>query len=199
MIYLFEILVQVSPTHFALSYVAFDRIALQHRALNRPPRHFKAQFVKDKMATLAETFLSPYLFICIPLLLLFGNAVTFVLSTLRPKGFPPGPSVLPGFGNLLQLDKKFPFWTYGVWAKIYGSDTPLGLKAANNNLVVLNSARLVHELFDKRGAIYSDRPHMYINDVWITRDDLKFVLAENASPWVLVGAKVSRTCSTSRH
>ncbi|KAK8050090.1 hypothetical protein PG994_011820 [Apiospora phragmitis] len=38
----------------------------------------------------------------------------------------------------------------------------IGLKTGPGNLVVLNSARLVRDLLDKRGSIYSGRPNDYI-------------------------------------
>ncbi|KAF2794876.1 cytochrome P450 [Melanomma pulvis-pyrius CBS 109.77] len=135
------------------------------------------------MIAIGEEFFLNLLFYA-PLLFIFTNVAVFVISTLRPRNFPPGPRGIPGLGNLLQIDKKFPFQTYGAWFNARGQDSPVGFKAANNNLVVLNSARLVHETFDKRGAVYSDRPYLYINNEWITGNDLKFVLVENAGPWV---------------
>lgn len=136
------------------------------------------------MAAILETVLTPSFAIYTALALFLFNATSFILSTLRPKAFPPGPRGIPGLGNLLQIDARLPFQTFSAWSKTYGADTPIGVKSAANNLVVLNSAHLVHELFDKRGAVYSDRPYMYINNEWITSTDLKFVLAVNASPWV---------------
>ncbi|KAH7127281.1 cytochrome P450 [Dactylonectria macrodidyma] len=137
------------------------------------------------MAGIAQVALSPGPLIYTALLLLLvGNVVSFILTTRRPKAFPPGPPGVPGLGNLLQIDKSFPFRTYGAWAKDHGNDTPLGIKKAANNVVVLNSGRLVRELFEKRGAVYSDRPWQYINNDWILGNDLRITLFEKYSPWL---------------
>ena len=135
------------------------------------------------MADIAEIVLSPAFLIYPPLLFLVGNAVVFILNTLRPKAFPPGPRGLPGLGNLLQIDRTFSFLTYGAWAKDYGNDTPLGVKMGATNVVVLNSARLVRELFERSGAVYSDRPSQFMND-WIFKNDLKAAIFRNSSTWL---------------
>lgn len=129
-------------------------------------------------------FLLPLLLICTPLALLLTNTILFVLKTLRPKAFPPGPRGLPGLGNLLDLDRQFPFRTFSAWAKAHGKDSLLGWKSAANNVVVLNSARLVHDFFDKRGAVNSDRPYMYINAEWIVRYDMKVAVFQNNDAWL---------------
>ncbi|KAI1845953.1 hypothetical protein JX266_008040 [Neoarthrinium moseri] len=94
-----------------------------------------------------------------------GVVLTFllarwVLGTLRPKGFPPGPPIIPGLGNLHQMPIQKPYLKFHEWAKQYGDI--VGLKAGTGNLVLLNTPKLVHELFDKRGAVCSDRPHNHI-------------------------------------
>ena len=138
----------------------------------------------DKMATFAEIYLSPAFLIYPPLLFIVGNIVVFILNTLRPKAFPPGPRGLPGLGNLLQVNRAFPFLTYGIWAKSYGSDTPLGVKKVASNVVVLNSGRAVRELFEKRGAVYSDRPWQFMNNTWVFKDDLRAAIFQNNSTWL---------------
>ncbi|KAJ5179052.1 hypothetical protein N7492_002262 [Penicillium capsulatum] len=84
----------------------------------------------------------------------------WVVGTLRPKGFPPGPSIIPGLGNLLDVPLHKPYLQFHKWAKQYGD--VVGLKAGMGNLVILNSPALVYELFDKRGAVCSDRPDSYV-------------------------------------
>ena len=136
------------------------------------------------MTGIAGIVLSPAFLIYPPLLFLVGNAVVFILNTLRPKAFPPGPRGLPGLGNLLQIDKAFPFLTYGAWARYYGKDTPLGVKKGATNVVVLNSGRLVRELFERRGAVYSDRPWQFMNNTWVFKSDLRAAIFQNSSPWL---------------
>lgn len=84
----------------------------------------------------------------------------WVIGTLRPKNFPPGPSIIPGLGNLLDVPLHKPYLQFDKWAKQYGD--AVGLKAGTGNLVILNSPALVYELFDKRGAVCSDRPDSYV-------------------------------------
>lgn len=89
------------------------------------------------------------------LILCLTSIVQWVSSTLRPKAYPPGPPVTPGLGNLLQIPVQKPYLQFHKWAKQYGD--MVGLKTGAGNLVILNNPKLVHELFDKRGAIYSNR------------------------------------------
>ena len=84
----------------------------------------------------------------------------WVLGTLRPKAFPPGPRIIPGLGNLLDVPLHKPYLQFHKWAQEYGD--VVGIKAGTGNLVILNSPALVYELFDKRGAICSDRPDSYV-------------------------------------
>ncbi|KAK0612636.1 cytochrome P450 [Bombardia bombarda] len=136
------------------------------------------------MTGLADPFLSPALLVYPPLLFLIGNVLVYILNTFRPKAFPPGPRGLPGLGNLLQVDRTFPFLTYGAWAEHYGKDTPLGVKKGSTNVVVLNSGRLVRELLERRGAVYSDRPWQFMNNTWVFKDDLRAAIFQNSSPWL---------------
>lgn len=136
------------------------------------------------MTSITGILISPTFLIYLTLLFLVSNAVVFILSTLRPKAFPPGPYGLPILGNLLQLDRIFPFLTFGAWAKVYGSDTPLGVKRGATDVVVLNSGRLVHELLEKRGAVYSDRPWVYINSAWIFKNDMRVTILQDNSTWL---------------
>lgn len=136
------------------------------------------------MAGSAEIILSPTFLLCLALLLFVTHSVGFVFATLRPKAFPPGPRGLPGLGNLLQIDRYFPFLTYSAWAKHYGNHTLLGIKKGATNVVVLNSGRLVRELFERRGAVYSDRPWQFMNNTWVFKNDLKAAIFQNYSNWL---------------
>jgi cytochrome P450 len=137
------------------------------------------------MAGIAEIMLSPASIIYLSLLFLLSHAILFILNNGRPKAFPPGPRGIPVLGNLLQVDKAFPFLTYSAWAKDYGNDTPLGIKKGATNFVVLNSSRLVRELLDRRGAIYSDRPQQSLNNKWVFKNGLQAgFVAQNYSTWI---------------
>lgn len=111
------------------------------------------------MTDITAVVLSPR-FLLTAALLIAGNAVFFLILSYsrRPRGFPPGPPGVPGLGSLFQINKSIPALTYSAWARKYGQDRPMGVKLGATNIVVLNSARMVRDLFERRGAIYSDRP-----------------------------------------
>jgi hypothetical protein len=84
----------------------------------------------------------------------------FLLSTRRPSNYPPGPKPVLGLGNLHQIPTVAPFLQFYNWSKTFGDI--VGLKAGPGNLIILNSADAIHELFSKRGTVYSGRPYLYI-------------------------------------
>ncbi|KAK4445240.1 cytochrome P450 71B10 [Podospora aff. communis PSN243] len=90
------------------------------------------------------------------------SVARFIISTLRPRGFPPGPSSLPGLGNLHQTPCSKPFLTghFEAWTKKYGPI--LGLKYGPMNVVVLSKPEHVRELFQYRHASFSARPKLTI-------------------------------------
>ncbi|KAF1826658.1 cytochrome P450 [Dissoconium aciculare CBS 342.82] len=137
------------------------------------------------MAGLTKIVLSPTFLILGTFFFIALNLLAFILATLRPKNFPPGPRGFPGVGNLLQLHRTFPFLTYSSWARRYGNDTPLGIKKGSTNVVVLNSRRVVAELFEQRGALYNDRPWEYMSGTWVHKTDLRAAVFQNSSPWLI--------------
>ena len=78
----------------------------------------------------------------------------------RPKDYPPGPPTLPIIGNLHLMPSEQPHLQFKKWADEYG---PIySLVIGTNTLVVLSSGAVVKELLDKRSAIYSSRPILYV-------------------------------------
>ncbi|KAJ3557799.1 hypothetical protein NM688_g1273 [Phlebia brevispora] len=91
-------------------------------------------------------------------LLLIGTFVYFVDAAKRQRSvpLPPGPKPLPLVGNLLDLPKEQPWFTYRDWANKYGSDI-LYLDLPRQPTVVVNSVQVALDLMEKRSKLYSDR------------------------------------------
>jgi len=83
-----------------------------------------------------------------------------LLATRRPAKYPPGPPIRLGWGNVHQFPPVFQYMQMHAWAKKYGP--VMGLKLGVQNLVVLNDAEVIHELFVKRANSFSERAGMYI-------------------------------------
>ncbi|KAG2126009.1 cytochrome P450 [Suillus bovinus] len=84
--------------------------------------------------------------------------VFFAYSRLTRPHFPPGPSPLPIIGNILDITLKELWLTAFKWARTYGPVTHI--RIFNQSLVFLNTPKAVFDLLDKRGSIYSDKPHL---------------------------------------
>lgn len=82
----------------------------------------------------------------------------------RPKDFPPGPPTIPFFGNLHQMPSDKPWHQFKKWTDEYGPIYSLML-GPSNVMIVLSSDQVVKDLLDKRSAIYSDRPPLYIGQM----------------------------------
>ncbi|KAI0365451.1 cytochrome P450 [Pilatotrama ljubarskyi] len=93
-------------------------------------------------------------FVVLLLVVLYSLNIRRRRSRLRP----PGPLPKPLIGNLKDIPSGGTEWAkYAELARKYASDL-LYFTAFGTPLLVLNSFETAHELLDKRGALYSDRP-----------------------------------------
>ncbi|KLO18912.1 cytochrome P450 oxidoreductase OrdA-like protein [Schizopora paradoxa] len=96
-----------------------------------------------------------YLDICL------GALAAYFLRKLAEKprrALPPGPRPYPIIGNLLDVAVGRAWLKYLLFKEKYGPITCL--KVFGMNIMILNSLDDAIELFDKRSAIYSDRPRL---------------------------------------
>ncbi|KAF2634232.1 cytochrome P450 [Massarina eburnea CBS 473.64] len=87
----------------------------------------------------------------------------------RAKNLPPGPPTLPIIGNLHQIPKTGAHYKFTEWARTYGGI--FSLKLGPSTAVVITDRRLVKQLLDKKGNIYSNRPQMHVANDLITGGD----------------------------
>ncbi|KAI0265016.1 hypothetical protein BGY98DRAFT_899928, partial [Russula aff. rugulosa BPL654] len=73
--------------------------------------------------------------------------------------FPPGPKGLPMLGNALQLQNKGCMFKSECKQKF---EHTMYLSALGQPIIVINSLKVAFKLFDRRGNIYSDRPHLIV-------------------------------------
>ncbi|VDB88746.1 unnamed protein product [Peniophora sp. CBMAI 1063] len=88
----------------------------------------------------------------------------------RGLPLPPGPRGLPVVGNLFDMPDTNEWVVYRDWGVKYGSDV-VCVSTIGLHVVIVNSARAAHDLFERRSALYSDRPALtairYIGaDTW---------------------------------
>ena len=94
----------------------------------------------------------------IALALLVTWGFSRLVLTESHKPLPPGPPRLPIIGNLHQAPKLYPWRKFQEWSNQYGP--VFYLRFGLQDLVVLNNAKTATDLLDKRGNIYSSRPHV---------------------------------------
>ncbi|KAH9162720.1 cytochrome P450 [Lactarius sanguifluus] len=77
----------------------------------------------------------------------------------KPLGRPiPGPKGWPIIGNLLDVPTELEYQVFSRWQKKYGD--LIQMTVLGQPIVILNSPRLASEMFNKKSAIYSSRPHL---------------------------------------
>uniref|UniRef100_A0A0W0F308 Cytochrome p450 n=1 Tax=Moniliophthora roreri TaxID=221103 RepID=A0A0W0F308_MONRR len=75
---------------------------------------------------------------------------------------PPGPEGLPVVGSIFQLDRERPWRTFAEWKREYGDIVYVRL--ANQQVFLLNSAKVAGDLLDRRASNYSHRPRSVVQD-----------------------------------
>ncbi|KAE8443942.1 hypothetical protein EG329_001252 [Mollisiaceae sp. DMI_Dod_QoI] len=81
-----------------------------------------------------------------------------------PYPLPPGPPGEPVIGHFRLIPALHPEQKYIEWGKQYGSDI-LYFNVLGRPIIVINSTKVAHELLDKRGANYADRPRFVLFEV----------------------------------
>ncbi|KAI0154647.1 cytochrome P450 [Xylariaceae sp. FL1272] len=111
----------------------------------------------------------------------------------RPSNYPPGPPTLPFIGNLHQIRQEARHIQFAQWAQEYGPIYSLAL--GTKTMIVLNCGVAVRELMDKRGAIYSSRPDLYIGQ-HILSNGLRVLFMPNEGTWAKARKLAHRTLNT---
>ncbi|KIW75333.1 hypothetical protein Z517_10074 [Fonsecaea pedrosoi CBS 271.37] len=130
-------------------------------------------------------------------LLVLGIYVVYRILRIgrRDPRMPKGPPTLPILGNFHQIPSTGMYRQFREWAKEYGP--VFSLKFGPSNIIVLSDREAIHELIDKKGSIYSDRPTTYVGNLLTKGDHIAIspadslwrekrkVIAHNFSPKML--------------
>ncbi|KAI0456734.1 putative cytochrome P450 oxidoreductase [Xylaria acuta] len=77
---------------------------------------------------------------------------------------PPGPPGENFIGHLRTIPAEHPEFQYAEWAKEYDTEI-LHFNVLGRSIIVLDSIEAAHDLLDKRGANYADRPRFVLFEV----------------------------------
>ncbi|KAJ6011550.1 cytochrome P450 [Penicillium sp. IBT 35674x] len=91
----------------------------------------------------------------------------------REKGLPPGPPTVPILGNLHQIPLTGLHAKFLQWGETYGGI--FSLKMGSGTMIVLFDRKAVHDLVDKKGVIYSERPKNHVADIVTHGDSFAFM------------------------
>ncbi|EPS38818.1 hypothetical protein H072_7435 [Dactylellina haptotyla CBS 200.50] len=92
--------------------------------------------------------------------LLVGVYLARRRRTASSLPLPPGPKPLPLIGNLHQAPKSHAWRKYLEWSKAYGPIVHVNM--LGQSVIILSSSQVAHDLLAKRGAIFSDRPRLFL-------------------------------------
>ncbi|KAI9833611.1 MAG: hypothetical protein M1819_003564 [Sarea resinae] len=94
----------------------------------------------------------------------FTYGIYYVLQLgKRDPRFPKGPPTLPILGNMHQIKATGIHSQFKGWGEQYGG--VFSLKFGSGTAIVLCDRKAIHELLDKRGVIYSERPDSYVANI----------------------------------
>jgi hypothetical protein len=85
---------------------------------------------------------------------------------------PPGPPTLPILGNLHQIPATGLYKKFQEWGEEYGGI--FSLKFGPTNLIILYDRKAIHDLMDKKGLLYAERPKNYVADIVTSGDSIVF-------------------------
>ncbi|THH01886.1 hypothetical protein EW145_g6841 [Phellinidium pouzarii] len=89
-------------------------------------------------------------------------AIVFKQLLLSPKALtlPPSPPSDPIIGNARFMPLDSAWKTFAKWTKTYGD--VIYASVLGRPMLIVNSVEAARDLMEKKGAIYSDRPRMFI-------------------------------------
>ncbi|KAJ5274090.1 hypothetical protein N7478_009215 [Penicillium angulare] len=102
--------------------------------------------------------------ICVVSIIATAIIIRFKWTTSQSRRLPPSPPQSPIWGHLRMIPKDNPERQYVKWGQEYNSDI-LYFNVLSQPIVVLNSVESAHELLDKRGANFVDRPRFVVYEV----------------------------------
>ncbi|KAI0348499.1 cytochrome P450 [Trametopsis cervina] len=79
----------------------------------------------------------------------------YIVDKRRRRRHPPGPQ--PSWYGRVELPQEYQWRTYADWQEKYGD--MIFTYVYGNPILILNTAEVVNDLFEKRSAIWSSRPH----------------------------------------
>ncbi|KAG1845229.1 cytochrome P450 [Suillus tomentosus] len=96
---------------------------------------------------------------------------------------PPGPPPLPFVGNVIGIDPDHPWLAYSRWGTEYGEIVYSRL--FSQDIVIINSERVAHDLLDRRSHNYSTRPPGLVHVLGFFCHDYSTVFLPYSDKWRL--------------